>query len=152
MDLHGSSLVVVADGARARLFTERVRGGPLSEITEQLGDLGASGPRATTHSGRVFDRFGRGSHTTGGDSPKVREEAAFVRRLADRLDGPFRKGAHDELVLVAAPRALGGLRAALSPALASRVAGSEAAERVGESIEDIRHALRAIRLRTTSQA
>jgi len=33
MELTGSSLLVVADGRRARLFEERRRGGPLIEIT-----------------------------------------------------------------------------------------------------------------------
>ncbi|WP_296816663.1 host attachment protein [Brevundimonas sp.] len=152
MELHGSTLVVVADGARARLFEERVRGGPLTEISDRLGDLSASGPRGSGHSGRVFDRFGSGSHTTGGDSPKVRDEAAFVSRLAGRLDAVVAHGRFEEAVLIAAPRALGGLRAALSGALAKRVQGSEAADRCSETADEIRAALRHIRLGRAERA
>ena len=149
MEMHGSTLIVVADGVHARLFEERVRGGPLAEISDRLGDIFHAGPRPSRQSGRVFDRFGAGSHTTGGAAPKIREEAAFVSRLADRVEAIFATGEFDGLALIAAPRALGGLRAALSPTLTRRVTGSQAAERCAETPDQIRDALRHIRLGRT---
>ena len=146
MDLQGSALVIVADGAQARLFEERVRGGPLNDISHRLGVLSSEHPRASHHSGRVFDRFGTGSHTTGRESPKVREEADFVRRVAERAEAIMRDDDFDTAVLIAAPRALGGLRAAFSKTMSRKVVASQAADRCAATPEEIRAALREIRL------
>jgi protein required for attachment to host cells len=145
MKLYGPGLVVVADGAHARAFEERVRGGPLVEITAQLGELGSKGAKHSSHTGRVHDRFGPASHTTGGDSPRVKAEEAFIRRLAVRIDDLMATGSYENLVLIAAPRALGDLRAALGPGGPGRTLESEAADRVKERPPALREALRRLR-------
>lgn len=145
MKLYGPGLVVVADGAHARAFEERVRGGPLVEITSRLGDLKSDGPRHSSHAGRVHDRFGPASHTTGGDRPRVKAEEAFIRRLAARVDDLMSTGSYENLALIAAPRALGDLRAALGPARVGRTVEAESADRVKERPPALREALRRLR-------
>jgi protein required for attachment to host cells len=54
---------------------------------------------------------------------KQMAETAFVTGLVDMLDEKFKAGAFDRLVLVAAPRALGDIRKALSGELAQAVYG-----------------------------
>ncbi|MDO1558609.1 host attachment protein [Brevundimonas sp. 2R-24] len=147
MNLTGNTLIVVADGAHARIFEEKVRGGALTEISERLGDFGHLGPLAKRPRVQVHARMGFGSHTTESESISVREEGRYIQALADRLDEMGAPKAFDEIVLIAPPKALGGLRVALSPALARKVTGSEAAERITDDEEGVRKALRRIRLK-----
>lgn len=148
MKLYGSCLVLVADGTKARLFEERRRAGPLVEITDQLGDVAPSGPVASGHAGRIHDRHGIGSHTTGGPSPREKQEAAFITRLAARIDTLVRPGAFEDLVVIAPPHALGQLRQAFDPATLRRLKGADAHDRVGCRPDEIRAALSALRLRS----
>lgn len=144
MELTGSSLLVVADGRRARLFEERRRGGPLIEITAKLGDLGAHLPHATAFRGRVHDRLGPASHTPAEITPAERREADFLELVAYRSARLLRGGGHRDLVLMAAPRALGLLRQSLGRA-GVRVALAEARDRLVESPEILRERLRDLR-------
>ncbi|HYD27703.1 host attachment protein [Brevundimonas sp.] len=145
MDLTGSSLVVVADGRRARLFEERRRGGALIDITAQLGDLSLHRPTASGFSGRVHDRLGPASHTTG-EAPKDRREADFVDLVGVRAAQVMRRGDYRDLVLMAAPRALGQLRRAMAHAGVT-VTHAEAHDRVSQDPESLRTSLRELRLR-----
>lgn len=146
MKLHDPCLVLVADGHRARLFEERVRGGPLTEVSDRLGDLTHSGPRASSHAGRVHDRHGAGSHTLEGMTPKDKDEARFLETVARGLDGLMRETGH-ELVVIAPPRALGRLRADLGETTRRRLKATESRERTSQTAEDIRHALHDLRLK-----
>lgn len=150
MKLYGNCLVLVADGTKARLFEERRRGGPLVEITARLGDQAPAGPIASGHAGRVHDRHGAGSHTTGGPSPREKQETAFITRLADRIGTILLPGAFEDLVVIAPPRALGQLRQALSPGALHRMRASDAHDRVSSQPDEIRAALAALRLRPAS--
>ena len=144
MDLTGSSLLVVADGRRARRFEERRRGGPLIEVTSKLGDLGAHLPRATAFRGRVHDRLGPASHTPGRITPAERREADFLDLVAERSAQLLRGGGHRDMVLMAAPRALGQLRRSLDRA-GVRVALAEARDYLVETPEMLRQRLRELR-------
>ena len=144
MDLTGLSLLVVADGRRARLFEERRRGGPLIEITARLGDLAAHLARASAFRGRTHDRLGPASHTPEQTTPAERQEADFLELVAERSARLLRGAGHRDLVLMAAPRALGQLRRALDRA-GVRVAQSEARDRLTESPEVLRERLRELR-------
>jgi protein required for attachment to host cells len=149
MRLYGKCLVLVADGQKARLFEERRRAGPLLEITARLGDLSSHGPEASAHAGRVHDRRGAGSHTTGGPSPTEKRELGFIRRLAERIDVIASGDGFDDLVVMAAPRALGQLRQALSSGTIRRLSVSEAHDRVACRPEEVQAALHALRFRPT---
>ena len=118
--------IVIADGARARLFENR---GPGKGITP-LSDSEMQGTHAPTQElgsdrpGRVHDRMGPGRHAM---APRVdwhtQEKQVFLQAVAARLDRAAAEKAFDRLILVAPARALGELRAALGPAAAEQVAG-----------------------------
>ncbi len=144
MDLTGSSLLVVADGRRARLFEERRRGGPLIEITPRLSDLTAHRPQASTFRGRTHDRLGPASHMPEQITPAERREADFPDLVAERSARLLRGGGHRDLVLMAAPRALGRLRHSLDRA-GVRIALAEARDRLTETPEVLRERLRELR-------
>lgn len=144
MDLTGPSLLLVADGRRARLFEERRRGGPLFEITEELGDLTPDHPIASGFRGRTHDRFGPASHTVGGPGPKERLEEAFADQVAARTARIVRARGDLDLVLVAEPRALGRLRRGLAHAGVTAVL-AEASDRVAGTEESLRDSLRELR-------
>ena len=65
--------------------------------------------------GRAFDRQGGGRHALSKEeSPVERETHEFVLRLAHELEHARQRGDFDQLALIAPPRMLGQLRAALS--------------------------------------
>ena len=147
MELTGSSLLLLADGRRARLFEERLRGGPLTEITDRLGDLAAEAPVASGSGGRVRDRMGRASHTTGGPGPHEKREEAFVSRVGARAAEEMRRGDYRDLILVAAPRALGQLRRIMEGEGLS-IALAEPHDRLTQTPESLRESLRELRRRS----
>lgn len=145
MDIMGSSLIVVADGRQARLFEERRRGGPLTDVTAQLGDLASHRPEASSSRTRTHDRFGPASHTGDGPTPQDRREADFVSRVGVKAAEIMRRGSYQDLILIAAPRALGKLRRAMAHA-GLEVAHTESHDRVSESPASLRTRLRDLRL------
>jgi protein required for attachment to host cells len=127
------TLVVVADGRRARLLEQRRIDGPLHDRREWLSDLKEhhdhGAPSHITHSGDAHDRA----------------EKAFLTHLAKRVDAVLAHNTIDQVILIAPPRALGHLREALSPAAAKKVIGSDAHDRVDATIitlESVAHAAR----------
>lgn len=145
MDIMGPSLIVVADGRQARLFEERRRGGPLTEVTDRLGDLSPHRPEASGGRSRAHDRFGPASHTGDGPTPQDRREADFVSLVGARAAEIMRRDNYQDLVLIAAPRALGQLRRALAHA-GVEAAHAEPHDRVSEDPESLRTRLRDLRL------
>lgn len=100
--------VVVADGSRARIFERNKFNEPLRQI-EMLENPAS---RQKT-SDLVCDKPG---HATRGDTlalPSELEEDRFANRLAQQLGLAAHNGQFSDLVLVAAPRFLGQLRAGL---------------------------------------
>lgn len=146
MDLTGSSLVVVADGRRARLFEERRRGGALIEISARLGDLSLHRPEASGSRGGTHDRLGPASHTGDGPTPKDRREADFIDLVGDRAAQIMRGGDYQDLILMAAPRALGQLRRVMAHAGVT-VTLAEAHDRASQDPASLRACLRELRQR-----
>jgi protein required for attachment to host cells len=139
------TLVVVADGRHARLFEEPRRGGRLHERAEWLADLPEYKAARSPGPGSVHDRFGHGVHAAVSESPRDKGEHRFVVALAHRLEGVIRDHAFDALVVIAAPRALGVLRAALPAEVRKRLRETEASDRLRATPEDLTRALRALR-------
>jgi len=126
-----STLVVVADGHRARLLDQPRRDGPLHDRPEWLVGL------------KPHHAHASGAAPHEGD-PHDRAERAFVKDLAHKLDEVAKAHDFDQLILIAPPRALGHLRAALSKGLADKVVGSDPHERVDATImtlSDVVHAV-----------
>lgn len=115
--------ILVADGARARLFeTQGAPGAPVGDaIREWSGDRRRSGEIMADRPGRTFDSAGGGRHAKAPrtDARDVAEEA-FLREVADYVSG--NADAYDALILVAPAAAMGGLRKLLSKQAAARVA------------------------------
>lgn len=115
--------VVVCDGRKAL-------------ILENAGDR--EHPNLRTH--EVFEHEDRPTREQGTDSPgRVHQsvgtarsaveqtdwqdlaEQAFLKKLAERIDGAVREGATKHIILVAAPRALGMIRPFYTPALGKAI-------------------------------
>lgn len=141
----GRTLLVVADGGRARIFEEAHWGGPLSEWCDALTGLSPPAPGRGPASGIVYDSHGHARHRIAVESPHDKGEREFLMRLADRLDTLAGERPFESLVLIAAPRALGVLRKALPPGMKHRLKASEASDRLDADASDIREALRALR-------
>ncbi|MGE0254047.1 MAG: host attachment protein [Alphaproteobacteria bacterium] len=127
--------VVVADGARARILEHtRIGGGlvPLAAMDHDKAhgharDLGADRP------GRVFDSAGAGRHAVAPHTDYLRyEKDRFAHEVAALLERAGTARRFDRLVLVAPPRTLGDLRAALGAHAMAAV--------IGEVHKDLTHA------------
>jgi protein required for attachment to host cells len=117
--------IVIADGEKARIVANEGAGKGLAPAGHALS--------TTLHADRDIyaDRPGRAQESVGAArhaiQPRVDwhrfEKQQFARRVAEMLDSESGKGAFDRLVLVAPPRTLGDLRAALGAATRAKVTG-----------------------------
>jgi protein required for attachment to host cells len=119
--MNGSVLALVADGRDARFFSRAALGAVLVE----LGDkhmCADPGEPARDHVPRVFDRIGGGRHGVEDHlTPHEAAEAAFLHKVAERVNQIVARGAFENLVLCAPPRALGVLRSSLSESSRDRI-------------------------------
>ncbi|KRA64922.1 protein required for attachment to host cell [Caulobacter sp. Root656] len=140
----GRTLVVTADGGRARLFEEARHGGPLTEHAEWLEGLA---PQVFPHRGSaaVHDRMGHATHGASRITAADKSARAFLIQLTARLERLIAAYRFDHLIVFAPPRALGLLRHALPEALRQRLACDQAHDRVDADAEVLREAVRALR-------
>lgn len=110
--------VVVADAARARIFSLENASGQLEPVEQLLS------PEARLHErdlssdrpGRSFDSYGSGRHSTEtATSAKEQIAASFAKELAKHLKAGCNDRAYSRLVIVAEPQFLGRLNKTLSP-------------------------------------
>ncbi|MEX0627924.1 MAG: host attachment protein [Cucumibacter sp.] len=110
--------ILIADGARARVLENTGPGKGLREVEGfEFADarLRARDIMAD-RAGRSFASVGHSrSAMESPTDPVDKREADFARSLAVMLEKQRRVGAFDRLILVAAPNALGDLRASLTP-------------------------------------
>ena len=142
-DLRPDAWIVVADGARARIFEEPLRLGALKPVREIAAD-----PKARHRSkagGTVHDRAGGGRHGVREGSPADAAEQKFLAEVADIVREAAIARKYERLVLIAPPKALGALRAGLGPA-AELVELADAHDRTHETTEEIRDRLRSLRI------
>lgn len=112
--------IVVADGARMRVFVNDGPGHGLSELAGKAlsADIKPSRDIDADRPGRSFDSAGQGRHAMEPPSDSNRHaKRLFAGEIADVLKKAHRDTAFDRLILVAAPSMLGDLRAALSKAV-----------------------------------
>ncbi|MFN0194661.1 MAG: host attachment protein [Aestuariivirga sp.] len=130
--------IVVADGARARVY-ERIGKGAAMTAIERM-TLEEKHPRSSElgrdRPARVKESASPTMHgiEPGRDLHEAAEEE-FIKRFSASLTAEWNKGSFDEVILVAAPRALGYLRAALPSAL-RKVATAEFAKDMTRSKPD----------------
>lgn len=108
--------VLVLDGAQAKVFENRGPGKGLHAVSDL--QFAQEPLRAvelvTDRPGRSFASVGHGrSAMEPSSDPVVERERQFVIDVAETISRRKQQGAFDRLVLVAAPTALGDLRAAL---------------------------------------
>jgi protein required for attachment to host cells len=118
-----SSWVIVADNAVARIY-EQQDGAELRPIAEFSNEAAHARTRelGTDRPGRRIDSFGH-RHALGSerDDPKKHALSARMREIGLYIDDAHSRGRFADLTLVAAPRVLGVLRDALSPACRAAV-------------------------------
>lgn len=138
--------IVVADGARARVFEERVRHGPLHELTDRaLHQTGSDRPSSSHPKASSQQSHGPGQHNVNETDPHSIAEDRFLGRVAEMVDHAATGHAFAHLVLIAPPKALGELKAALKPATARRIVLTDSHERTGEDTAALRKRLQDLR-------
>jgi len=141
------TLIIVADGARARGLAERRRHGPLAELaTWSMAADERERHLARTHGGSVYERAGYGRDNVLDAPPAEAAEKRFLERVAERLNRSAAAGEFEHLVLIAPPRALGVIRHALKPSVARRIEVADDHERTRATPEELRAILRGLRL------
>lgn len=133
--------ILVADHARARLFSLEHRAGRMGEL-ESFANVEARTPgheRERAPPPRTHDRLGEGRHviephTTARD----KSAAQFAGTLASVLARGLDEQRYVDLVLIAPPRFLGILNASLRPRVREAVALKIAKNLVRRSVSTIR--------------
>lgn len=139
--------VVVADGARARVFENTGPGKGLYEVPGSAVDQPdpASRDIGTDRPGRGRESAGAGKHAM---QPRTdlhdHAEQKFANALAARLNAARPRNEFDRLILIAAPKTLGHLRAALAPQTAKLVTGEIDKDLTGRPQEEIERQVAAI--------
>ncbi len=137
---HHRLWLVVADGSRAGIFCRPAANQPLEEI-ETLSSTAARMPSreiASDGPGRSFDSGGKGRHATAEPTdPQEHEKLAFVDNLAGRINTAVAKNEVDNLVLIAAPHALGRLRDKLDKQAIRRVVADAPKDLTGCPLDEL---------------
>lgn len=132
--------ILVADGKRGRILQqlgplshlEAVGGGTYEQPQHKTSEIGADRP------GRVHESVGGAHHAVAARVDWHRaEKCEFARKLAAQIEDEAWKDRFDRLVLVAPPRTLGELRAALGPCARGRLSGDLDKDLTSASTDDI---------------
>jgi protein required for attachment to host cells len=116
--------VLVADGARAKLYRNEGPGKGLRPAMEQefTGNNQATRDLVSDKPGRTFDSAGAGRHAKEPPTdPHRKAKEDFARQMAQVVGGAA--GSFDRLIVVAPPQALGDLRSAFPEAVRSKITG-----------------------------
>jgi protein required for attachment to host cells len=131
--------VVVCDGAKALIF-ENVGDASLLNLTTRevaTADTPSTSQQGTERPGRVHQRFGPKRSAVEQTDWHDDAERSFLKELAARLDRAVTGGETKAIVLVAAPRAMGMLRAELSPRVDKAIKGEIAKDYTGMPVDAI---------------
>ena len=112
-----TTLVVVADSGRARIYGLEKKGKPMLELADLIHAEARLHARelVSDRPGRTFDSRGSGRHAKEASSPLKEQEATkFAQQISAYIDTERNKHNFNNLVLVAPPEFLGILRKALS--------------------------------------
>jgi len=137
--------IVVADEARAIVYARENKRSPLQE-SFRLDNPEArvkTGDLITDRGGRSFDSRGQGRHAMAKEKtdPKTQTATVFAKQLAQRVARAMQDGRCKEYAVVAAPRFLGLLRAALASARVADPGLSIDKEMVGRDVAAIEELL-----------
>ncbi len=136
--------ILVADGAVARTYQPSadpkglaaVRGGEFAAANLASRDIDADRP------GQGFDRGGQGQRRMQPRTDSRRHaKAEFARHLAEFLLREHQRQSYDNIVIVAPPKMLGDLRAALSPSVREVIRAEVSKDLVHLNEQDLMHHL-----------
>ena len=132
MMLPKGTTVAVADGEKLNLF-------------RTAGDEAALKLTAAEHSDVSTDSKGSGSrqNSSGNPDDSQASEDGFSAGIVELLNKDVLEGKIDNLIIVAAPRALGEMRKHYHKALTAKLLGEIAKDLTGHSIADVETAIRA---------
>jgi protein required for attachment to host cells len=135
--------VVVCDGAKALVFENIGDPDRLNLVTRET--AAADNPSTTEQGverpGRVHQRVGPKRSAVDQTDWHDAAERTFLKSLAARLDRAVADGRTKAIVLVAAPRAMGMLRAELSPRVDKAVRHEIAKDYTGMPVDEIERRL-----------
>lgn len=119
----GEAWFLVADGRKARIWSQARRGAGLQRIVDGDMDFDDSDAlEARDRPTRAYESVGLARHGVGDDRDLRREEENnFLARVAQHLDAAAQAGGFAHLVIAAPPKALGELRKLLTPVLQARL-------------------------------
>ena len=131
--------VVVCDGAEALIFENAGDPDLLNLVTREttVAENPSTTEQGTERPGRVHQRFGPKRSAVEQTDWHDEAERAFLKELAARLDRAVADAETKAIVLVAAPRALGMLRAELSPRVDKAVKHEIAKDYTGMPVDQI---------------
>ena len=133
--------ILVVDRAKAVIYESRGPGIPLANIAELDNPRGRLREREVNSDrpGRAFDRVGGGRHAHSSEEDLADHDArTFASQLVAQLEHGRSRQAFSRLVLVAPPKLLGMLRAALPEALGSLLAATLPKDIAQRDADDIR--------------
>ena len=137
--------LVVADGSRAQILSREAADKPL-KLVKELDHAAARLPGreiVTDGPGRTFDSGGQGRHATAAPTdPHEHEKLMFIDDLAGQINKAVAKNKLDDLVLFAAPHALGRLRDKLSKQAQQRVAADLGKDLTAKPVKDLEKRLK----------
>lgn len=136
-----SICVLVADGSRARLMLAENGNAELTEYKDLVHPEGRLREQdlVSDGSGSGMDSGGHGMHSMGHEnSAHERHVEEFAREVCDEIDRLREQGGLHRIYLLAPPKFLGQLRAAMNKQSEALLAGETDKNLVRHSIEDIR--------------
>lgn len=108
--------ILVADGARARILVNQGPGKGIEQLAgaDFRADHSPSGALMSDRPGRTFDSAGDGRHAMGAKTdPHTAAKRDFAGQIADFLEHNAQQKKFGRLIILAAAKTLGDLRAAL---------------------------------------
>ncbi|TZF90199.1 host attachment family protein [Cognatilysobacter lacus] len=123
------TLVIVADGTKARMFHTEGQGAEMTlrqHDTLDAADIPLQGPSGSAPTQQT---------------PQKNDERTFAKHIANKLNDGALKHEYAHLVIIADPQTLGELRPQLHKETQDRVVGELAKTLTNAPIADIQHAL-----------
>jgi protein required for attachment to host cells len=135
-------LVLVGNASRARILNVQGRAVSLLDDLTHPASRAKGRDLASDKPGRAFDDSGGGagpqrSAMEPPTDPHEVEVGIFAREVARRLSIHARRGRFPELLLLAPPRFLGRVKAALEPAIARRIVASVSHDYTAKTDEEL---------------
>lgn len=133
--------IVVADGARAQIFLNSGPGTGLTPAMQYalLADNRSSGEIDSDRPGRSFDSAGSGRHAMEPPTDAHRhEQMSFALDVARLLEGKCGEKLFEKILIIAAPKMLGYLRAAFGEQTKNMIIGEISKDLTKLSVTDLK--------------